>query len=56
LLEVWHINDLALMRLSSHENKNGGGGENRTRVQSNREANHYKLSSVFIQLPCGPLV
>ncbi len=30
-------------------NINGGGGENCTRVQSNREISYYKLSSVFIQ-------
>lgn len=36
--------------------KNGGGGENRTRVQRRREESIYKLSSVFRQLSCDPLV
>src|SRR5262245_45162682 len=29
--------------------KNGGGGENRTRVQSCRETSHYRFSSKFLQ-------
>jgi hypothetical protein len=35
--------------------ENGGGGENRTRVQKYREAGIYKLSLKFPQIPCGPL-
>ena len=49
LPKILAMNDPVPVRLSGHENKNGGGGENRTRVQRNREASHYKFSSVFIQ-------
>ena len=38
------------------QSKNGGGGENRTRVQRSVEANIYKLSSEFpSHLLTGPL-
>lgn len=40
----------------SHDFKNGGGGENRTRVQRSREAGIYKFSLIFPQSPFGPLM
>ena len=38
------------MRLSGHKIKNGGGGENRTRVQGSCEAGIYKFSLRLFQL------
>jgi len=43
------------LRLFKPEKQNGGGGENRTRVQKYREAGIYKLSLKFPQIPYGPL-
>jgi hypothetical protein len=39
----------ARTRFHRFKNKNGGGGENRTRVQRHLELSHYKFSSVFCQ-------
>ena len=46
---------MALRYVELSTSKNGGGGENRTRVQRSREADIYKLSLMFLQSPCGPL-
>ena len=37
--DIYALTEVSQCRLSSLENKNGGGGENRTRVQRSRETN-----------------
>lgn len=61
-----HLRTFSLLRIAKSvslsqskpcsENKNGGGGENRTRVQRSREASIYKFSLIFPQSPFGPLM